>query len=121
MYGPVVKDHFANPRNVGQFKDPDASGSAKNESDGDHVLLQLRIREGIIEEARIRVAGCVAAIASASFFSEWIRGKSVQEAQALTKEELADLMGGLPPHKIRCSLTCMDAFKNALDGRAQAP
>ena len=120
MYGAVVKDHFSNPRNVGQFEDPDASGSAKNESDGDHVHLQLRIRGDIIEEARIRVAGCVAAIASASFFSEWIRGKPVREALALTKEGLADLMGGLPEHKIRCSLTCMDALKNALDGRTRA-
>ncbi len=121
MYGAIVKDHFSNPRNVGQFEHPDASGSAKNESDGDHVLLQLRIRGGIIEEARIRVSGCVAAIASASFFSEWLRGKSTEEALALTKEELADLLGGLPPHKVRCSLTCMDALKNALGGRIQAP
>jgi nitrogen fixation protein NifU and related proteins len=117
MYGALVKDHFSNPRNVGRLADPDASGSAKNESDGDHVLLDLRLRGEIIEETAMQVAGCVAAIASASFFSEWIRGKTVQEALALTKEELAQKLGGLPPHKIRCSLTCMDALKNAFAAR----
>jgi len=117
MYGALVKDHFSNPRNMGRLAEPDASGSAKNESDGDHVVLQLRLRGDVIEETAVQVAGCVAAIASASFFSEWMRGKKVQEALALTKEELAAMLGGLPEHKIRCSLTCMDALKNAFAGR----
>jgi NifU-like protein involved in Fe-S cluster formation len=115
MYSAIVKDHFSSPRNVGELEHPDASGLAKNASDGDVVQLQLRVRGGVIEHARIKVAGCVAAIASASFLSEWLRGRSVAEALALSKENLAGLMGGLPDHKIRCSLTCLDALKTALE------
>jgi len=120
MYNSVVKDHFSNPRNAGELERPDASGTAKNVSDGDQVQLQLRVRRGVIEDARIRVAGCVAAIASASFLSEWIRGKSVAEALALSKEDLAGMMGGLPAHKIRCSLTCLDALRIAFEGAPKA-
>jgi nitrogen fixation protein NifU and related proteins len=121
MYNAVVKDHFSNPRNVGELERPDATGSAKNASDGDQVQLQLRVRQGVIEDARIKVAGCVAAIASASFLSEWLHGKTVEEAQALSKDDLAGLMGGLPAHKILCSLTCLDALKSAVEGVRKAP
>jgi nitrogen fixation NifU-like protein len=121
MYGAVVRDHFSHPRNVGEFENPDAKGYAKNASDGDQVQVHLRIRDGIIEDVRIKVMGCVAAIAATSFFSEWIRGKSVDQALALSKEDLADFMGGLPAQKVRCSLTCLDAFKDAIDGRAKTP
>jgi NifU-like protein involved in Fe-S cluster formation len=120
VYNAIVKDHFLNPRNVGELERPDASGSAKNSGDGDHVQLHLQICRGVIEDVRIKVAGCVAAIASASFLSEWLRGKSVTEALALPKEDLAELMGGLPEQKIRCSLTCLDALRIAFEGIPKA-
>jgi len=116
MYSALVRDHFSNPRCIGEIEHPDAVGEAKNEADGDRVRLTLRIRDGRIEDARVKVMGCVAAIASASFFTEWMRGKTVSEAADLTEAELAERMGGLPEHKIRCSLTCVAALRDAVSG-----
>ncbi len=114
MYSGLVLDHFKNPRCIGEIENPDAVGEAKNEADGDHVRLTLRIRDGRIEECRVQVMGCVAAIASASFFAEWMQGKTPAEAVALTEAQLAERMGGLPEHKIRCSLTCVAALRDAI-------
>jgi nitrogen fixation NifU-like protein len=114
MYGRVILDHFSNPRNVGELDGPDAAGEASNPSDGDRVRLHLRIRKGRIEDVRMRVMGCVAAIASASFFTEWIKGMEVREALSISKEALAERMGGLPEHKVRCSMTCVDALAKAV-------
>lgn len=114
MYSSIVKDHFANPRNIGELEKPDATGSAVNASDGDRVQLHLAIRNQRIREVRIRVMGCVAAIASASCFSEMIREKTIEAALRISKDELATALGGLPENKMRCSLTCIDALKNAL-------
>ncbi len=115
MYSPLVKEHFVNPRNVGDFDRPDRIGEAKNETDGDWVRLSFRIQNNIIEEVRIRVMGCVAAIAVTSFISEYIQGKTIEQALAITKEELAEKMGGLPPQKLHCSMTCLDALRVALN------
>ena len=115
MYNDLVKDHFARPRNVGELEHPDASAVSKNEADGDTVQIQLRIENGVIADAKMKVSGCVAAIASASLLTETIRGRSVSDALAISKEELAGMLGGLPEHKIRCSLTCVDALRKALN------
>jgi NifU-like protein involved in Fe-S cluster formation len=115
MYSDTVKDHFANPCNVGEIEHPDASATAKNEADGDMVQIHLRIENGIIADAKMKVTGCVAAIASASLLTETIRGRSVSDALAISKEDLAGMLGGLPEHKIRCSLTCVDALHKALN------
>jgi nitrogen fixation NifU-like protein len=114
MYSPTVKDHFSNPRNVGDLENPDATGMAKNKSDGDQVQIQLAVADGIIRDVRIRVMGCVAAIAASSCFSEMIKGMPVDEALKITRDQLAARLGGLPEQKIQCSLTCIDALKDAL-------
>ena len=114
MYSQTVLDHFLNPRNVGELADPDATGAAKNKADGDQVQLHLRFSDGVITEVRMKVMGCVAAIAASSCLTELVRGKSVQEAKNLTKENLIQALDGLPENKIRCSLTCIDALKQAL-------
>ncbi|MBN2104535.1 iron-sulfur cluster assembly scaffold protein [bacterium] len=113
MYSQTVKDHFTNPRNVGEIEHPDAVGTAKNEADGDQVQLHLSIRSHKIQDVRIKVMGCVAAIAATSCFSEMIRGKSINNAMTISKEKLVEALGGLPENKVRCSLTCIDALKNA--------
>jgi len=107
-------EHFTRPRNVGDLEDPDALGEASNPADGDRVRIQLRIRDGRIQDVRMRVMGCVAAIASASVLTEAIKGATPEEALSITRESLAVRLGGLPEHKIRCSLTCVDALANAL-------
>ena len=114
MYSDIVRDHFARPRNVGELEHPDRVGTARNPSDGDRVQLHFRIVDGVIKDVRMKVMGCVAAIASASMLTETVKGKSMQEAMALSKQELARRLGGLPEHKVRCSLTCIDAMHQAL-------
>ena len=114
MYSATVRDHFTHPRNVGELESPDAEGSAKNEADGDQVQLQLQIRDKTVTDVKMRVMGCVAAIASTSLLTEQLKGKTLDEAASLSKESLVESLGGLPENKIRCSLTCIDALHEAL-------
>ena len=114
MYSDTVKEHFTHPRNVGELEDPDAVGTAKNEADGDQVLLHIRLEDDKIADIKMKVMGCVAAIASTSMFTEMVKGKKVDEALAISKEALVDHLGGLPERKIHCSLTCMDALQDAV-------
>ncbi len=116
LYSDIVRDHFARPRNVGVLENPDRVGIAKNEADGDHVQLHFRLNGRIIVDIKMKVMGCVAAIAATSLFTELIRGKAIDEARAINEETLAEQLGGLPEQKIRCSLTCLDAFRNAFPG-----
>ncbi len=113
MYSDVVRDHFANPRNVGVLENPDRVGIAKNEADGDLVQLHFRLDDKTIIDVKMKVMGCVAAIAATSLFTELISGKTIDEAQEINKETLVEQLGGLPEQKIQCSLTCLDAFRNA--------
>lgn len=114
MYNDIVKDHFTHPRNVGELEKPDVIGHAKNEVDGDRVQLHFRIEGDTIVDVKMKVMGCVAAIASTSLLTELIKGKKVKEAIQITKEELNRQLGGLPENKIRCSLTCIDALQAVL-------
>jgi len=99
---------------VGELDRPDGVGNAMNEADGDQVQLHLRIEDNLITDAKMLVMGCVAAIASTSMLTEMIKGKTSDAALKITKQELADALGGLPEHKMRCSLTCLDALHEAL-------
>ena len=114
MYTETIKDHFANPRNIGALKNPDAAGMAKNEVDGDKVQIHLKIEQSRITVVKIKVMGCVAAIAAASMYSEMIKNQTIENAQKISREDLSEQLGGLPEHKIHCSLTCIDAFHHAV-------
>ena len=113
LYSDIVKDHFVRPRNVGVLENPERVGIAKNEADGDQVQLHFRLNDKTIVDVKMKVMGCIAAIAATSLFTELIRGKTISEAQAVDKEMLTEQLGGLPAQKVRCSLTCLDAFRNA--------
>ena len=115
MYSQTVKDHFANPRNVGEIENPDKTGEAKNEVDGDQVQLHLALEDDRIVDVKMKVMGCVAAIASTSLFTEMIKGLTTEEALAVTKDALSEALGGLPENKKRCSLTCIDALHAAFE------
>ena len=115
MYSQMVRDHFANPRNVGELEKADAIGTAKNEVDGDQVQLHLKLDNKIITDIKMKVMGCVAAIASTSMMTEIIKGKSINQAKGFSKEALNDALGGLPENKFNCSLTCIDALHQALE------
>ncbi|MBM3633245.1 MAG: Fe-S cluster assembly scaffold IscU [Alphaproteobacteria bacterium] len=116
-YSPKVIDHYENPRNVGAFDKSDASigtGLVGAPACGDVMKLQIKVNEdGIIEDAKFKTFGCGSAIASSSLVTEWIKGKSLAEAQAIRNTEVAQALA-LPPVKIHCSILAEDAVKAAI-------
>lgn len=116
-YSDKVIDHYENPRNVGSFdkNDPSvATGMVGAPACGDVMKLQLKIDEkGIIEDAKFKTYGCGSAIASSSLVTEWVKGKSIEEAQTLSNTEIAEELA-LPPVKIHCSILAEDAIKAAI-------
>ena len=116
-YSDKVLDHYENPRNVGTFEDSDhvGTGMVGAPACGDVMKLQLKIDEqGIIEDAKFKTYGCGSAIASSSLVTEWVKGKSIDEAQKLSNTEIAEELA-LPPVKIHCSILAEDAIKAAIE------
>ncbi|HEY3227305.1 MAG TPA: iron-sulfur cluster assembly scaffold protein [Planctomycetota bacterium] len=113
-YNPTVMDHFLNPRNTGELKDPDASSFVENPTCGDMVKLTMRIRDGVITGARTQTFGCAAAIAAASALTEMLIGRTLPEALALRDRDVVEKLGGLPEHKTKCSLVTQEAVREAL-------
>ncbi len=117
-YSDKVLDHYENPRNVGKFDDDDASvgtGMVGAPACGDVMRLQIKVDEsGVIEDARFKTYGCGSAIASSSLVTEWVKGKTLDEAAAIKNSEIAEELA-LPPVKIHCSVLAEDAIKAAID------
>jgi nitrogen fixation NifU-like protein len=113
-YSTTVLEHFANPRNAGVLENADAVGVQSNPVCGDTMKLMLRIEDGVIEEARWQTVGCPAAIATSSIASEMITGKSLGEAEGLTRETIVAAAGGLPASKLHCSVLAQDAVRRAI-------
>ncbi len=113
-YNPTVMDHFLNPRNTGELKDPDASSFVENPACGDMVKLTMRIRDGMVAEARTQTFGCAAAIAAASALTELLIGRTLADALALRDRDVVERLGGLPEHKLKCSLVTQEAVREAL-------
>lgn len=117
-YSDKVIDHYENPRNVGTLKDSDegivGTGMVGAPACGDVMKLQIRVdNDGIIEDAKFKTYGCGSAIASSSLVTEWVKGKSIDEAAALKNTEIAEELC-LPPVKIHCSVLAEDAIKAAV-------
>lgn len=116
-YSEKVIDHYENPRNVGSFdkEDPSVgSGMVGAPACGDVMKLQIKVTpEGIIEDAKFKTYGCGSAIASSSLVTEWVKGKSVDEAAAIKNSEIAEELE-LPPVKVHCSILAEDAIKAAV-------
>ncbi|NVK21334.1 MAG: Fe-S cluster assembly scaffold IscU [Kangiellaceae bacterium] len=117
-YSEKVIDHYENPRNVGAFeKDDDSVGTGMVGAPacGDVMKLQIKVSEdGIIEDAKFKTYGCGSAIASSSLVTEWVKGKSIDEAQAIKNTDIAEELA-LPPVKIHCSVLAEDAIKAAVN------
>lgn len=118
MYSPKVLDHFQNPRNVGSLPKDDphvGTGLVGAPECGDVMKLQIRINPetGVIDEAKFKTFGCGSAIASSSLVTEWLRGRTIDRALAITNGEIADELQ-LPPVKIHCSVLAEDAIKAAI-------
>lgn len=116
-YSDKVLDHYENPRNVGTLNNADPSvgtGMVGAPACGDVMRLQIKVNEqGVIEDARFKTYGCGSAIASSSLLTEWVKGKTLAEAQEIKNQEIADELA-LPPVKVHCSVLAEDAIKAAI-------
>ena len=115
LYTEKVMEHFLHPRNVGSLEDADAVGEVGNAKCGDIMKMYLKIENGIIIDVRFETFGCASAIASSSIATELIKGKTIEEARKLTNQAVVEALGGLPQHKIHCSVLAQEAINKALD------
>jgi nitrogen fixation NifU-like protein len=116
-YSDKVVDHYENPRNVGSFEKDDptvGTGMVGAPACGDVMKLQIKVADGIITDARFKTYGCGSAIASSSLVTEWIKGKTLDQASAIKNSEIAGELA-LPPVKIHCSILAEDAIKAAVN------
>ena len=116
-YSDKVLDHYENPRNVGTFEDGDqvGTGMVGAPACGDVMKLQIKVSEdGVIEDAKFKTYGCGSAIASSSLLTEWVKGKSLDEAAQIKNSAIAEELA-LPPVKIHCSVLAEDAIKAAIN------
>ena len=111
MYSPEVLDHFQSPRNAGDIESPDASAELENPACGDSLRLSVKLDAGRIVDIRFRAKGCVPAIACGSALTELVRGRKVDEARELQREELVQAVGGLPAASAHASHLAIDALK----------
>jgi len=116
-YSDKVIDHYENPRNVGKLDEKDANvgtGMVGAPACGDVMRLQIKVNDdGVIEDAKFKTYGCGSAIASSSLLTEWVKGRSLEEATRIKNKDIADELG-LPPVKIHCSVLAEDAIKAAI-------
>ena len=116
-YSDKVLDHYENPRNVGKLDDKDSNvgtGMVGAPACGDVMRLQIKVDgKGIIEDAKFKTYGCGSAIASSSLLTEWVKGRSLEEATEIRNKDIADELG-LPPAKIHCSVLAEDAIQAAI-------
>jgi nitrogen fixation NifU-like protein len=115
MYSEKVMDHFMNPRNVGEIENPDGEGQEGNPTCGDVMKITIKVQDGKIVDAKFKTFGCGAAIAVSSMVTEMVKGKTLDEALAISKETVAEELGGLPAQKMHCSNLGADALKQAVE------
>lgn len=115
MYSEKVLDHYENPRNVGKLDEGEdvGTGMVGAPACGDVMRLQIRVSDGVIEDAKFKTYGCGSAIASSSLLTEWVKGKSLDDAASIKNTEIAQELS-LPPVKIHCSVLAEDAIKAAV-------
>ncbi len=119
MYSKQVMDHFTNPRNVGEMSDADGTGTKGNPVCGDVMKIFIKVTDNKIVDAKFQTFGCGAAIAVSSIITEMVKGKTLDEALKISKEIVAEELGGLPPQKMHCSNLGADALHQAIDDYRQ--
>ena len=113
-YTEKVLEHFRNPKNMGKIKDADGIGTVGNPVCGDVMTIYIKVKKDKIEDIKFKTYGCVAAVASTSIATELVKGKTLDEAMKLTRDDVANELGGLPEIKMHCSNLASDALKEAI-------
>jgi nitrogen fixation NifU-like protein len=119
VYSDLVIEHFQHPRNVGVIPDADASARMESPVCGDLMEVYLKIQDEHIQDAKFRTFGCGAAIASSSMATEMVKKMTLQEAMAMTEEQVAAALGGLPPQKMHCSNLAASTIHQAIEAYLQ--
>ncbi|MCJ7464031.1 MAG: Fe-S cluster assembly scaffold protein NifU [Thermoplasmata archaeon] len=114
MYSEKVMEHFANPHNVGEIPNADGIGKVGNPQCGDVMWLYIKVKDNIITDIKFKTFGCGAAIATSSMITELARGKTLEEAKKISRQDVADSLDGLPPTKMHCSNLASDALREAI-------
>ncbi len=114
MYTEKVMDHFEHPRNVGKIENPDGIGKQGNPVCGDVMELTIKVKDDVIDDIKFRTFGCCAAIATSSMVTELVKGKTLDEAEKISKQTVAEALDGLPPAKMHCSNLAADALQDAI-------
>lgn len=119
LYSKKVLEHFRNPRNMGEIKDADGIATIGNPVCGDILRLFIKIgkkdNQEYVKDAKFQTLGCGAAIASSSMLTTMVKGKTLTQAEKISREDIAQALGGLPPIKIHCSVLAADALKKAIE------
>jgi nitrogen fixation NifU-like protein len=115
VYSERIRDHYENPRNVGSIPDPSGKALVRSPVDSDTVLITLRIEHDLIKDVKFKCMGCAVAIACSSVATEMVKGKTIDEAYAISKAGVADALGGIPEYKMLCSNLAPEAIRNAID------
>ena len=114
-YSDIVMDHFKNPRNVGKIENADGKGEVGNPACGDIRSITIKVKDNILEDIKFKTFGCAAAIATSSMITELAKGKTIEFAKKITRDDVADKLGGLPPIKMHCSNLSADALLKAIE------
>jgi nitrogen fixation NifU-like protein len=115
MYTQKVMDHFKNPRNMGEIPDADGVGTVGNPVCGDLMTIYIKVKDNRLEDIKFKTFGCGSAIATSSMITELAKGKTLEEGLKITRANVADELGGLPPVKMHCSNLAADALHAAIE------
>lgn len=115
LYSKKVLALFKHPKNMGSIKDADGIGEVGNIICGDVMKLYIKVKNERIKDIKVETYGCVAAVSSSSLLTELVKGKTLDQALKVTKQDIVEKLGGLPPHKLHCSVLAVDALKKAIE------
>ena len=114
MYSEKVMEHFRNPRNTGEIPDADGVGTVGNPVCGDMMTIYVKVKDNKLEDVKFKTFGCGAAVATSSMITELAKGKTLEEALKITRADVAESLGGLPPVKMHCSNLAADGLHEAI-------
>jgi len=114
VYSDKVMAHFANPHNVGEIPDADGIGKVGNPQCGDVMWLYIKVKDNILTDIKFKTFGCGAAIATSSMITDLAKGKTIEEAKKISRQDVAESLDGLPPTKMHCSNLAADALREAI-------